>query len=205
MSAPGSEDQLPCGASVAALLDQVDSGRGGERTAHQESCVVCQAALAELTRLWEPLRALAAEPVSAPPALVRRVMGRVRDLAAQPWFAVLPDVRGSTRIAARVIAVLAREAAQRVPGVRVALGGSTRPAAARAAEEATRSHRYPGAAVGSVGSHVAIDLALATAYGADIPRVAERVRRTVVAEVRAATGVEDVEVNITVDDVLGGG
>jgi uncharacterized alkaline shock family protein YloU len=201
VNTPHAEDRLPCGAEVGQLLDQVDAGRAEQRTEHQGSCPLCQAALGELGELWEPLRELAAKRALVPPGLVAEVMAQVRQLASRVWFAVLPDSRGVTRVAARVIAVIARQAACRVPEVVVALGSSTEPDAARAAAAATRGHRYPGSAVGVAGSHVAVDLALATSYGASIPVLAERVRRAVLRDVRAATGIDDVEVNVTVDDV----
>lgn len=197
-------DRLPCGTRVDALLDQVDAGQAQARTPHQLGCPHCQAALAELDALWAPMRALAAERVVAPPGMVVAIMGRVRELANRVWYTLLPESRGATRIAARVVAVIARRAAAGVPGVRVALGRSTDPVAARTVEQATRAHAAPGTAVGVAGAHLAVDLALATAYDSPIPAVAERVRRAVVRDVRAATGIADVEVNITVDDVLGG-
>lgn len=201
MNTPDAEDRLPCGTEVGQLLDQVDAGHAEQRTEHQRSCPFCQAALGELAELWEPLRELAADRVPVPPGLVAEVMAQVRQLASRVWFAVLPESGGVTRVAARVIAVIARQAACRVPGVVVALGNSTEHGAARAAAEATRGHRYPGSAVGVAGSHVAVDLALTTRYGASIPALAELVRRAVIRDVHAATGIEDVEVNVTVDDV----
>ncbi len=197
------QDRLPCGAPVAGLFEQVAAGREARLTQHQVGCAHCRATLAEVGELWGPIRLMAAEKVSAPAGMVEQVMARVRDLAREVWYAVLPDERGSTRIAARVVGVLARRAAASVPGVRVALGRSTDPARERAASRATEQHAYPGTAVGVAGGRaVAVDLALAVSYGLSIPDVSARVQRAVISGVRAATGVGDIEVNVTVDDVV---
>jgi len=197
------EERLPCGAAVSELFDQVADGHDAEMSAHQVGCAHCRAFLAEIGELWAPVRQLAAERVSAPPGMVAAVMSRVRELAREVWYAALPADRGTTRIAARVVGVIARRAAAGVPGVKVVLGRSTDPAEARTTRQATDRHAYPGTAVGVAGGRVAIDLALAVAYGLPIPEVSARVQQTVVSHVRAATGVTDVEVNVTVDDVLG--
>jgi len=74
----------------------------------------------------------------------------------------------------------------------------------RIARRATDQHAYPGTAVGIAGGRVAVDLALAVGYGLSIPAVSARVQRAVISQVRAITGVRDIEVNVTVDDVLTG-
>ena len=204
MTSAAGEDRLPCGAAVAELFEQVAEGRQGQLSAHEAGCAHCRAALAEVGELWAPIRKLAAEKVTAPPGMLAGVMARVRELAREVWYAVLPPDRGSTRIAARVIGVIARRAAASVPGVRVALGRSTDPARVRITRRATDQHAYPGTAVGIAGGRVAVDLALAVGYGLSIPAVSARVQRAVISQVRAITGVRDIEVNVAVDDVLTG-
>ena len=116
---------LPCGADVDLLLEQVADGRGADRDAHQQQCVHCQAALSEFTALWAPVAELAAAPVPAParpgrggdepdPLLVRDI-----------WYTLEITEIGAIRIAARIVAALARDCARMVPGVRVAFGRST--------------------------------------------------------------------------------
>lgn len=196
------EDRLPCGVAAAVLFEQVAEGRQADLTTHEAGCAHCRATLAEVGALWAPIRLLAAERVTAPPGMVEGVMARVRELAREVWYAVLPPDRGSTRVAARVVGAIARRAAAAVPGVRVALGRSTDPARVRTARQATEQHAYPGTAVAVAGGRVVVDLALAVGYGLPIPAVSARVQRRVASEVRAITGVPDVEVNVTVDDVL---
>lgn len=204
MSSAAGEDRLPCGAAVADLFEQVAAGRQVRLSAHQRGCPHCRAALSELDELWAPMRDLAAERVTAPRGMLTNIMSRVRELAQEAWYAVLPGGRGVTRIAARVVGVIARRAAGDVPGVRVALGRSTDPTQVRTADRATERHAYPGTAVGVAGGTVVVDLALAVAYGLPIRDVAAKVQRKVIREVRAATGVQDIEVNVTVDDVIAG-
>ena len=115
-------EQLPCGVQLDDLVEQVDQGRGEQLTEHEQHCTHCRAAIAEISRLWGSVTALAAEQVEPPADLVDKVMGLVRELALEIWHVVLPGERGSTRIAARVLATVARRAARRVPGVRVVLG-----------------------------------------------------------------------------------
>jgi hypothetical protein len=67
-------DRLPCGAPVGRLIEQVADGRGGDPTPHQQSCLHCQAALAEYDRLWAPVHQLAAEPVPVPDGLLEQVL-----------------------------------------------------------------------------------------------------------------------------------
>lgn len=194
-------DRLPCGADIDALLAQVADLGAVPRTAHQHNCPHCQATLAEFDRLWGPVRQLVAEHITTPSGLLSAVMRRVREITSDVWHAVTPGDRGSTRIAAQVIATVARLAAGRVPGVWVALGRTTNPTAARAAETATRQQRYPGAAVGVAGTTAVVEIALATTYGQPIAAVAQHARREVIHDLQALTGIQ-AEVNITVDDII---
>lgn len=202
VSSADGEDRLPCGTAVADLFEQVAAGRQSQLSTHQRGCPHCRAALMELAELWGPLRELAAASVTAPAGMLTSIMIRVRELAREVWYAVLPDGRGRTTIAARVVGVIAREAASGVPGVKAALGRSTDAAQEQTARQATERHAYPGTAVGVARGRVAVDLALAVAYGLAIPAVSARVQRAVIRQIRATTGLEDIEVNVTVDNVF---
>ena len=56
--------------------------------------------------------------------------------------------------------------------------------------------------VGSIGTRNVLDLAIAVRYGERVDEVAREVQRRVVAEVRESTGLQDVTVNVTVDDIV---
>ena len=71
------------------------------------------------------MRTLAAEPVAVPAALKTAVADQIRKLIADVWYTLQLNDGGAIRIAARVVAKIAREAARNVPGVRVAFGRST--------------------------------------------------------------------------------
>ena len=194
---------LPCGADVDHLLEQVAAGRAGDQDAHQRDCVHCQAALGELAGLWSPVSEAAAAPVPVPPGLVAAVMSQIRILARDIWYTLEITETGVIRIAARIIAALARDCARTIPGVRVALGRSTQGGLATLAEKATFGHRHPHAAVGVLGRTAVVDLAVAVSYDQPVHEVARNIQRHVTATLRDQAGLQSVTVNVTVDDILG--
>ena len=193
---------LLCGADVDPLLEQVADGHAAELDAHQRECVHCQAALTEFSTLWQPVTELAASPVPAPPGLAAAVMNQIRVLARDVWYTLQTTELGVIRIAARIVAALARDSARAVPGVRVALGRSTHGSIAALAERASLRHRHPHAAVGVFGRTAAVDLAIAVAYGEPAHQVARDVQQHVIATLRDTLGLRTVTVNVTVDDIL---
>ncbi len=194
-------DQMPCGKDLDVLVEQVADGHGQDLDDHERGCAHCRAYLGEIGRLWAPVGALAAERIEPPPDVLGKVMTLVRELALEIWHVVLPGERGTTRIAARVLATLATRAAARAHGVLVVLGRSTQARMVARTTEATQSHQHPGSAVGIAGQHAVIDLAVVSAYAVYIPDVAATIRRLVTDQLHSA-GLSDVDVNITVDDVV---
>jgi uncharacterized alkaline shock family protein YloU len=199
--------RLTCGRRVEDVLAQVAAGRGGDRDAHQRRCPHCHAALAEYERLWAPLAELAAEKPSAPDSIVENALRRIRGAVEHLDYGVLESARGRTRISARVVVAVARESAQAVPGVRVALSkritsrtgdGSDIPA------DDTAENPAGGAEVvaGLAGRSTAIEITLAADYGVDLHRLGEQVREAVAAEVRALTDLEPVQVTVIIDDIF---
>jgi uncharacterized alkaline shock family protein YloU len=198
----GSSRQLACGADVDVLLEQAADGRAGQLTSHERNCLHCQAALAEFSRVWAPVRELAGEPVALPAAVRDAVTSQIRKLVADVWYTLQLSDGGVIRIAARVVARIAREAARDVAGVRVAFGRSTHTRMAGLVERATLRHRHPNAAVGVLGRTAVVDLAIAVQYGDQVDAVAREVQRRAVAELRGKARLRDVTVNVTVDDVI---
>ena len=193
---------LPCGAEVDPLLEQVADGHAAHLDVHQRECVHCQAAIAEFTALWAPVTETAAIPVPVPPGLTAAVMSQIRVLIRDVWYTLQTTELGAIRIAARIIAALARDSARTVPGVRVALGRSTYSKMAALAEQATFKHRHPHAAVGVLGRTAIVDLAVAVSYGDPVHDVARDIQRRVIATLREDIGLKTVVVNVIVDDVL---
>lgn len=193
---------LPCGAEVDLLLEQAADGHGADWDAHQQFCVHCQAALGEFTALWEPVAELAAAPVPAPPGLVAAVMSQVRRLVHDVWYTLEVTEIGVVRIAARIVAALARDSARMIPGVQVALGRSTHGKVAALAERATLGHQHPHAAVGVLGRTAVVDLAVAVGYGTPAHEVAREIQRHVTDTLREQVGLRDVAVNVIIDDIL---
>jgi uncharacterized alkaline shock family protein YloU len=193
---------LACGSGVDELLEQAADGHAGQLTEHQRDCPHCQAALREFSQAWEPVRRAAAAPVPFPAAVRNAVARQVRKLTADVWYTLELADGGAIRIAARVVARIAREAALKVPGVHVAFGRSTHAKLAGLAETATLRHRHPRAAVGVLGRTAVIDLAVAAEYGQELDAIARDVQRRVTAELRSKAGLRDVLVNVTVDDII---
>jgi uncharacterized alkaline shock family protein YloU len=193
---------LPCGAEVDPLLEQVADGRARDLDDHQRDCVHCQAAIAEFTALWAPVAESAAAPLPAPPGLTAAVMSQIRRLVRDVWYTLQTTELGTIRIAARIVATLARDSARMVPGVRVALGRNSHGKLAALAEQASLGHRHPDAAVGVLGRTAVIDLAVAVTYGDSAHEVARDIQQHVIAALRHTLGLQTIVVNVTVDDVL---
>jgi uncharacterized alkaline shock family protein YloU len=152
--------------------------------------------------LWAPVTEAAASPVPAPPGLTAAVMSQIRVLVRDVWYTLQTTNLGFIRIAARIVAALARDTARLVPGVRVALGRSTHSKPAALDEQATVSHHHPRAAVGVLGRTAVVDLAVAVTYGDPLPEVARDIQQRVIATLRDQIGLQTVVVNVTVDDIF---
>lgn len=198
----GTTRHLACGAGIDELLEQAVGGHAGQLTEHQRHCLHCQAALKEFSRVWEPVRSLAAEHVAVPATLKTAVASQIRKLVADVWYTFHVSDTGAIRIAGRVVATIAREAARNVPGVRAAFGRSIHSATAGPAEKATLRHHDPHGAAGVLGHTAVVDLAIAAQYGTQLDAIARHVQQRAIAELRAKTGLHDVTVNVTVDDVI---
>lgn len=118
------------------------------------------------------------------------------------WYTCHLGDTGAIRIAARVVATIAREAARNVPGVRAAFGRSIHSTTAGRTEKAILRDHHPHAAAGVLGRTAVVDLAIAARYGAQLDAIAREVQQRAIAELRAKTGLRDVTVNVTVDDVI---
>ena len=198
----GTTRHLACGADIDELLEQAADGHASQLNDHQRHCLHCQAALQEFSRVWEPVRRLAVEHVAVPATLKTAVASQIRKLIADVWYTLQPSDSGAIRIAARVIATIAREAARNVPGVRIAFGRSTHSTTARPAENATLRHHHPPAAAGVLGRTAVVDLAIAAHYGTQLDAIAHQVQQRAIAELRTKAGLHDVTVNVTIDDVI---
>jgi uncharacterized alkaline shock family protein YloU len=131
-------------------------------------------------------------------------MSRIRVLVRDVWYTLQTTELGTIRIAARIVAALARDSARMVPGVRVALGRSTHSRLAALAERASFGHRHPHAAVGVLGRTAVVDLAVAITYGDPAHAVARDIQQQVITTLRDRVGLQTVVVNVVVDDILTG-
>lgn len=187
MTQPDREATLPCGTDLDDLTLQVVERTPPVDPEHQASCTHCRAALAELRELWSPVHALVDEPVTAPADLVRRVLDQIQELDATGGWAVIPATDGETAIAVRVIAVLARKAADSVDGTLLAM-----------------TRVSGGVEVGAVGRSIVIRLDLVAALGLHLPNLSAQIQHAVTVQVSALTGLRVVAVDVSVVDVAEG-
>ncbi len=198
----GALGRLACGCGVDDVLEQAADGQAGQLTEHQRHCPACQAALQEFSRLWEPVRRLAADRVAVPAGIKAAVALQIGKLVSDVWYTLRLAEAGALRIAARVVAKIARDAASTAPGVEVAFGRSTDRRIAEAAEGATLRHHEGRAAAGVLGSTAIVDLAIAVHYDHRADEVAREAQRRAIAAVRARAGLDDIAVNVTIDDIV---
>lgn len=191
--------KLVCGADVDLLLEHAADG-GGQLSAHQRDCVHCRAAISEFTALWDPVREVAATPVSPPAELTATVIRRIRRLVHDGGYTLQITDGGTIRVAARVVAALARDSARRVRGVRVAFGRSSHSTPGALTADSPLSRRFAGV----LGRTAVVDLAVAVNYGMPVHDVARDIQRQVAAALHHGLGLQHVTVNVTVDDVLDG-
>ena len=132
--------------TLTSCYEQVADGRGADRNAHQQQWVHCQAALSEFTALWGPVAEPAAAPVPPPPGLAASMMSEMRALVRDIWYTLEITEIGAIRIAARIVATLARDCARLIPGVRVLRAqhpGQNRRASLRRPPSGTATHTPP--------------------------------------------------------------
>lgn len=112
-----------------------------------------------------------------------------------------PATRGRTTIADGVVEKIAGLAARDVPGVHDLGSGLSRTFGAMRdrVPGGSRAARGVKAEVGEV--QTALDLEIVVEYGVSIAELARAVRENVIAAVERMTGLEVVEVNISVTDV----
>jgi uncharacterized alkaline shock family protein YloU len=107
---------------------------------------------------------------------------------------------GAIRIAARIVAALARDSASRVPGVRLALGRTTHGPLSALAQDAMPAERLAHAGV--LGRTAAVDLTIAVNYDRPVHHVARDIQKQVAAALRDDLGLRAATVNVIVADIL---
>lgn len=116
--------------------------------------------------------------------------------------AVLETDRGTTSIDDSVVAKIAAIAAREVDGV-AALGGTMSGALGNVVGRIRGSeHRTAGVGVEVGSRQAAVDISCQMQYPASIHEVADSVRQNVIDRIESMTGLEVVEVNIAVSDLV---
>jgi uncharacterized alkaline shock family protein YloU len=115
---------------------------------------------------------------------------------------LLDTERGSTSIDDSVVAKIAALAAREVTGV-AALGGTLSGALGEVVGRIRGDdHRTAGVGVEVGSRQAAVDISCQMQYPASIHEVADSVRQNVIDRIESMTGLEVVEVNIAVNDLV---
>ncbi|WP_372452905.1 Asp23/Gls24 family envelope stress response protein [Actinomadura parmotrematis] len=110
--------------------------------------------------------------------------------------------QGKTKIADGVVAKVAGMAAREIGGVHAMGAGMARTfGSVKERLPGQKTNVTQGVAVQVGERQAAVDIDLVVEYGVSIPDLATAVRDNVISEVEHMTGLEVVEVNITVDDI----
>jgi uncharacterized alkaline shock family protein YloU len=116
--------------------------------------------------------------------------------------ALLPSTQGQTKIADVVVQKIASLAAREVPGIRSLGGGTARTIGAlRGRIPGAGTSHGQGVTVEVGERQVAVDLDVLIEYGVAIPDLARTVRENVITSIEEMTGLDVVEVNISIVDV----
>jgi uncharacterized alkaline shock family protein YloU len=130
------------------------------------------------------------------------VATKTRPERARGRTLAVPSQRGSTTIADRVIEQMASIAANEVDGV-VGLGGSLSRAMGQVVGRVRgKEHTTPGVEVEVSATQAAVDLMVRMHYPASIPEVTDEIRRRVVERIGSLAGLQVVEVNIAIIDLV---
>lgn len=172
-----SRDQLPCGADLEALVLQVFDSDPPRDAGHQAGCPHCQAALERLGAVHGTIGRLAAEPVAAPPDLVRQVMHRLRQ--DENAVLVAADERGIVTVSERIVTQVAVRAARAVPEVTFASVKLTE---------------------GIIASPLRLSVRLVVAFGPSLHDVSDAARTRIRAAVAELVGVPVGAVDVVIDD-----
>ncbi|GAA1387901.1 Asp23/Gls24 family envelope stress response protein [Pseudonocardia kongjuensis] len=114
----------------------------------------------------------------------------------------LQSEHGSTRIAETVVSKIAGLAAREVNGIYALGGGAARAfGALRERIPGGTTNASQGVSVEVGEKQAAVDINVVVEYGVSIADLAKAVRRNVISALERMTGLEVVEVNISVDDV----
>ncbi len=114
----------------------------------------------------------------------------------------LASEHGSTRIADAVVSKIAGLAAREVHGVHDLGGGAARTfGALRERIPGASTNVSQGVSVEVGEKQAAVDLNIVVEYGVAVADLAKAVRRNVISALERMTGLQVVEVNISVDDV----
>ena len=192
---------LPCGAEVDLLLEQVADGRAADLDATSANACTARPRWPSSPPCGSPVTELAGSTVPRRPGLTAAVMSQIRVLVRDVWYTLQTTDLGAIRIAARIVAALARDApgwspASASPWAAAVTAGS--PRSPSAPPSATAIHTPPSACSAAPPSWTSL-LPSATATR---PRGSPRHPAARHHHPARQLGLKTVTVNVTVDDIL---
>lgn len=204
-------DHLPCGRDKERLLQFVADGIPLSPRSHEANCPYCQAAFNELSMLWAPVSQWATRSVPVPADLLRTVIARVRRMTQSPHHVVASTARGLTSVTSWVIGILSSEAALRIPGV-TGVGGKTSEKGGHVSDVRNGADAVGVTEVGTAA--VSVDFSIEvrpsathtesnpSAVDDDLLALSDRVRASVIGQLRQSAAIEVSDIDVTVDDII---
>jgi hypothetical protein len=171
------QTELPCGADLEALVEQIYDGTAPIDPEHQRTCPYCQEAIVSLRVALGELRALAGKSVRPPRGLSGRVLEQIR--RERDVVVIADGPMGRDTVSELIVAQVARRAALTVRGVHLAS------CVARLAENGL----------------VDLTLNVSAELGLSLPELAEEVRAVALAHAAALVAIRLGRIDVTVEDV----
>jgi uncharacterized alkaline shock family protein YloU len=188
---------LPCGINPERLLSYVAEHTRPDVGSHEAGCPYCQAAIVELTQLWDPVTRWASRDVPVPHRFAAAVTNRVRRLLQSPRHAAAATTHGNTSVTSWVLGLIASAATRDTPGVTKITGSPA------------ESRRRPAIRYGADGvditeidaSDIIVTVGIEVQPVKDLERLADTVRHNIIQAIREQTHINAAEVDISIDDI----
>jgi uncharacterized alkaline shock family protein YloU len=130
------------------------------------------------------------------------VIGRIRRLIRDVGYTLETTDGGAIRIAARIVAALARDSASRVPGVRLALGRTTHGTLSALAQDIMPAEHRARTAAGVLGHTAVVELTIAVNDDRPAHHVARDIQKQVAAALRNDLGLRAATVNVVIAGIV---
>jgi uncharacterized alkaline shock family protein YloU len=195
-------DTLPCGTDPEPLLDYAAEHAAPAQGTHEATCPYCQAAISELSDLWQPVNQWITRDLATPEHFAATVMHRVRRIVQSPRHAATVGARGITTVTSWVLGLIATAATLDTPGITGITGSPAPPQPGRRRRRAQVRYGADGVDIAELGeTDIGVTLVVTALPDTNLPELADLVRHNIVTAIIQETGIRAAEVNITIDDL----